>query len=126
MAGVHTRALIQYYELVDQHFAILRTRMSIDEEIDFLERWREITRDLQPIHDRWARWGESVSVAIQYINTISSGPRKANAVASVSPILTVRGQSSQPKNGFTGPEGAFFLIDDKRGPIRREPFLCVR
>ncbi len=49
-------ALIQYYELVDQHFAILRTRMSIDEEIDFLERWREITRDLQPIHDRWARW----------------------------------------------------------------------
>ncbi len=49
-------ALIRYYELVDQHFAILRTQMSVDEEIDFLERWRDITRDIQPIHDRWASW----------------------------------------------------------------------
>ena len=48
--------LILYYELVIEHFAILRTEMSLSPEVDFLYRWDEIEADLQPIYDRWAGW----------------------------------------------------------------------
>ncbi len=48
--------LIRYYRLVDDHFAIIRSEMSIDEDIDFLERWEEISADIQPIYDRWSTW----------------------------------------------------------------------
>ena len=48
--------LILYYELVNEHFAILRTEMSLAMDMDFLSRWKEVDLDLKPIHDRWADW----------------------------------------------------------------------
>ena len=51
-------ALIRYYRLVDDHFAILRSEMSIDEDLDFLSRWEEISTRIQPIYDRWSTWIE--------------------------------------------------------------------
>ena len=48
--------LIRYYELVDEHFAILRTEMSLKPEIDFLARWQKVQADLAPLYDRWAVW----------------------------------------------------------------------
>ena len=51
-------ALIRYYGLVDDHFAILRSEMSIDQDLDFLSRWEEITTRIQPIYDRWSTWIE--------------------------------------------------------------------
>ena len=50
--------LIRYYELVDEHFAILRTEMSLKPEIDFLARWQKVQADLAPLYDRWAVWIE--------------------------------------------------------------------
>ena len=50
--------LIRYYRLVDDHFAILRSEMSIDPDIDFLSRWEETSARLQPIYDRWSTWIE--------------------------------------------------------------------
>ena len=50
--------LIRYYRLVDDHFAILRSEMSIDRDIDFLSRWEEISTRIQPIYDRWSTWIE--------------------------------------------------------------------
>ncbi len=50
--------LVRYYKLVDEYFAILRSEMSIDEDIDFLGRWEEISAEIQPIYDRWSTWIE--------------------------------------------------------------------
>ena len=50
--------LILYYELVNEHFAILRTEMSLAMDLDFLARWEEVELDLKPIHDRWLNWVE--------------------------------------------------------------------
>ncbi len=50
--------LILYYELVTEHFAILRTEMSLAMDLDFLARWGEVERELEPIHDRWLNWVE--------------------------------------------------------------------
>ncbi len=50
--------LILYYELVNEHFAIVRTEMSLALDLDFLVRWKEVQRDLAPIYDRWATWVE--------------------------------------------------------------------
>ncbi len=51
--------LILYYELVNEHFAILRTEMSLALDLDFLSRWKEVERELEPIYDRWTHWVES-------------------------------------------------------------------
>ena len=48
--------LILYYELVNEHFAILRTEMSLALDLDFLARWKEVERELKPIYDRWSDW----------------------------------------------------------------------
>ncbi len=48
--------LILYYELVNEHFAILRTEMSLALDLDFLARWKEVERALKPIYDRWSDW----------------------------------------------------------------------
>jgi len=50
--------LILYYELVNEHFAILRTEMSLALELDFLSRWKEVERELEPIYHRWTDWVE--------------------------------------------------------------------
>jgi hypothetical protein len=50
--------LILYYELINEHFAILRTEMSLDLDLDFLGRWKEVERELEPIYDRWTDWVE--------------------------------------------------------------------
>ena len=52
------QALIQYYELTDQHFAILRTEMSLKPDMDYLERWRQVTGDLEPLYRTWADWAD--------------------------------------------------------------------
>jgi len=61
MTAVGTMAhmeLIRYYRRVDEAFAILRSEMSIDEEIDFLDRWEEIRLKIRPIYERWSTWIE--------------------------------------------------------------------
>ena len=50
--------LIRYYQLVDDHFAILRSEMSINQDIDFVARWDEVTQSLQKIYDEWSTWVE--------------------------------------------------------------------
>ena len=50
--------LIRYYELIDEHFAILRTETSLRPEIDFMARWQEVQADLAPLYDRWVVWIE--------------------------------------------------------------------
>lgn len=52
-------ALIRYYELVDEHFAILRSEISIEDEIDYLERWEQIKPDIQVLYAQWATWVEN-------------------------------------------------------------------
>ena len=49
-------ALIRYYELVDEHFAILRSEISVHDEIDYLERWEQIKPGIQLLYARWASW----------------------------------------------------------------------
>ncbi len=55
--------LILYYELVNEHLAIIRTEMSLAMDLNFLARWKEVEVELEPIYDRWSQWvsGESVS-----------------------------------------------------------------
>ncbi len=48
--------LIRYYELIDEHFAILRTQMSVHPNTDYLERWEEVVSGLGPIYRVWADW----------------------------------------------------------------------
>lgn len=50
------RDLILYYELVDEEFAILRTEMSMNENLDIMSRWQTKRQELKPIRDRWAQW----------------------------------------------------------------------
>ncbi len=50
--------LILYYELVNEHFAIIRTEMSLAMDLDFLARWKEVEQELEPIHGRWTNWVE--------------------------------------------------------------------
>ena len=49
-------SLIRYYELASESLAIIRTEMSIDEELDYLNAWRKEQAVIQPIHDRWKNW----------------------------------------------------------------------
>jgi len=51
--------LIRYYELVIEEFAIIRTQMSIDEDMDYLAEWRSRHARLKPIRDRWLAWLKS-------------------------------------------------------------------
>jgi hypothetical protein len=48
--------LILYYELANEHMAIIRTQMSLALDLDFLARWEEARKEIQPLRDRWAAW----------------------------------------------------------------------
>lgn len=48
--------LIRYYELIDEHFAILRTEMSLRADTDYLVRWEEVVVELRPVYRVWADW----------------------------------------------------------------------
>lgn len=48
--------LILYYELADEHLAIIRTEMSLSPGLDFLARWEQAKNDIRPLRDRWLAW----------------------------------------------------------------------
>jgi hypothetical protein len=50
------RELVRYYELVDEHLAIIRTEMSLYETYDYVAEWKERNRELMPIRERWLSW----------------------------------------------------------------------
>jgi hypothetical protein len=48
--------LVRYYELIGEDFAIIRTQMSLDNNMDFMAAWHQIQADRWPIHQRWSQW----------------------------------------------------------------------
>lgn len=59
-AGMKAHAeLIRYYDLVIEELAIIRTQMSVDEDMDYLAAWRTGNARLKPIRDRWLSWVKS-------------------------------------------------------------------
>jgi hypothetical protein len=48
--------LVRYYELVDEHLAIIRTEMSLTESYDYLAEWKGRNNELMPIRERWLAW----------------------------------------------------------------------
>jgi hypothetical protein len=50
------RELIRYYELVDEHLAIIRSEMSLYETYDYVAEWKERNNELIPIRERWLAW----------------------------------------------------------------------
>jgi hypothetical protein len=51
--------LIRYYELVNEHMAIIRTEMSINQKLDYLSEWKKQQAALQRIRQRWLAWLEN-------------------------------------------------------------------
>jgi hypothetical protein len=50
------RELARYYELVDEHLAIIRTEMSFNESYDYIAEWNRRNAELMPIREQWLRW----------------------------------------------------------------------
>ena len=50
------RELARYYELVDEHLAIIRTEMSFNESYDYVAEWKRRNAELMPIREQWLRW----------------------------------------------------------------------
>ena len=50
------RELVRYYELVDEHLAIIRSEMSLYETYDYVAEWKERNNELIPIRERWLAW----------------------------------------------------------------------
>jgi len=48
--------LIRYYELLTEDFAIIRTQMSLDPKMDYMEAWRKVRAARWPVHEEWAHW----------------------------------------------------------------------
>ena len=48
--------LIRYYELVNEELSIIRTEMSVDEEMDYWSEWKRQQALLLPLRDKWAAW----------------------------------------------------------------------
>jgi hypothetical protein len=48
--------LIRYYQLVNENMAIIRTEMSIHQELDFLAEWKKQQLFLQHIRHAWLDW----------------------------------------------------------------------
>jgi hypothetical protein len=46
--------LIRYYELLTEDFAIIRTQMSLDPKMDYMEAWRKVRAERWPVHEEWA------------------------------------------------------------------------
>jgi hypothetical protein len=57
--GIHAHnELIRYYELVNENMAIIRTEMSIHEELDYLAEWKKARIALEHIRQNWVDWLE--------------------------------------------------------------------
>ena len=50
------RELARYYELVDEHLAIIRTEMSFNESYDYIGEWKRQNAELMPIREQWVAW----------------------------------------------------------------------
>ena len=50
------REFIRYYELVNEEISIIRTQMSVDEQMDYWAEWKRRQAALQPIRDSWITW----------------------------------------------------------------------
>ena len=50
------KELIRYYSLVNEHMAIIRTEMSINEKLDYMAQWKRQYVILQPIRQKWLDW----------------------------------------------------------------------
>jgi hypothetical protein len=48
--------LIQYYELLLEDFAIIRTQLSLDEGMDYMAAFRQSELDRRPLRDAWLAW----------------------------------------------------------------------
>lgn len=48
--------LIQYYELLLEDFAIIRTQLSLDEAMDYMSAFRKAEIDRRPLRDAWLEW----------------------------------------------------------------------
>jgi hypothetical protein len=48
--------LVRYYELVDEHLAIIRSEMSLYDSYDYVAEWKERNNELKPIRERWLAW----------------------------------------------------------------------
>ena len=56
-AGIRAHnELVRYYELVTEQLAIIRTEMSINEELDYLDEWHRQDSDLGRVRQGWVRW----------------------------------------------------------------------
>jgi hypothetical protein len=53
--------LVQYYELLDEDLAIIRTEMSKDDSYDYIAEWKRTNAQLQPIRQRWVKWVTSTN-----------------------------------------------------------------
>lgn len=51
--------LIRYYDLVTEEMAIIRTEMSVDEKMDYLNEWKSQQDRLKPIRENWVMWVRS-------------------------------------------------------------------
>jgi hypothetical protein len=48
--------LIQYYELLLEDFAIIRTQLSLDDGMDYMSAFRKSELERRPLHDAWLAW----------------------------------------------------------------------
>jgi len=50
------RELVRYYSLVNEDMAIIRTEMSLNENLDYLAEWKRYQTRLSPIREKWLTW----------------------------------------------------------------------
>jgi hypothetical protein len=50
------RELMRYYELIDEQLAIIRTELSLNRSLDYVNEWNRRNAELEPIRDRWVKW----------------------------------------------------------------------
>ena len=50
------KELIRYYDLVIEELAIIRTQMSIDEDLDYISTWKQREAEFEPVRERWTNW----------------------------------------------------------------------
>jgi len=50
------RELMRYYELVIEEIAIIRTEMSLHQNLDYLAEWKKQQAALRPIRQKWIEW----------------------------------------------------------------------
>jgi hypothetical protein len=51
--------LIRYCDLLDEGLAIIRTEMSLHEDLDYMTEWKNRSAELAPLRAEWSRWVET-------------------------------------------------------------------